>query len=156
MPRLGPFVAVTAILVTASPARAESREATERAARKARLSGDVTKGVELLSDLSLDTRDPTHIFNQARCFEQNNRCEEAIGRFREYLRKAPGLSPEVRADTEKHIADCQALLGQQPAPAPGSRACAGRDRVAGGQSQQAHPELSCAPQSHYARDRPGR
>jgi hypothetical protein len=121
MPRLGQLAALTVILLTASLAHAESREAMERAARKACLSGDVTKGVELLSDLFLDTRDPTHIFNQARCFEQNNRCEEAIGRFREYLRKAPVLSPEVRADTEKHIADCQALLAQKAAPVPGDQ-----------------------------------
>jgi hypothetical protein len=118
MPRLGPLAALAAILLTASVAHGESREATERAARKACLSGDVTKGVELLSDLFLDTRDATHIFNQGRCFEQNNRCEEALGRFREYLRKATALSAEVRTETEKHIADCQAVLAQQAALVP--------------------------------------
>ena len=70
------------------------------------------------SQLFVETKDPNYIFNQARCFEQNSHCEEAVGRFREYLRKASALSPEDKADTEKHIADCQALLGQKPTPEP--------------------------------------
>jgi hypothetical protein len=121
MPRLSHFVALPMILLTTSFAHAESKEATERAARKACLSGDVTRGVELLSDLFLDTKDATYIFNQGRCFEQNNRYEEAIARFREYLRKASGISTEVRADTEKHIADCQTLLGEKAAPTASSQ-----------------------------------
>jgi hypothetical protein len=99
-------------LCVAMAARAGDRGAQERAARKACLSGDYAKGIELLSDLFLDTRDPTHIFNQGRCYEQNSRYGEAIARFREYLRKATKIAPSDRADTEKHIADCQALLAQ--------------------------------------------
>ena len=72
-----------------------------------------------MSDLFIDTRDATYIFNQGRCFEQNDRCEDAIPRFREYLRKAGGLSPESRAEGEKHIAECQALLGPKSVPEAG-------------------------------------
>jgi hypothetical protein len=107
------------LIVLAAPlAHGAGNEAKQRAARKACLSGDYAKGVEILSDLFIDTLDPNHIFNQARCFEQNNRCAEAVSRFREYLRKATGLSSAEKADTEKHIADCQALLGQKVAPEP--------------------------------------
>jgi hypothetical protein len=107
------------LIVLAAPlARAAGTEAKERAARKACLSGDYAKGVEILSDLFIDTKDSTHIFNQARCFEQNSRFEEAISRFREYLRKATTISPDDKADAEKHITDCQALLGQKSAPEP--------------------------------------
>ena len=106
MSRLGILVALLSILLAPSLAQATSREVNERAARKA-----------CLSDLFLDTKDATYIFNEARCFEQNNRCEEAIGPFREYLRKAQGLTAAERADTEKHIADCQALLGAKTSPA---------------------------------------
>jgi hypothetical protein len=112
------MVAVPLILLTTPLAHAAGKEAQERAARKACLSGDYAKGVEILSDLFIDTKDPNFIFNQARCFEQNNRCEEAVSRFREYLRKASGLSAEDKADTEKHIADCQALMGTKAAPEP--------------------------------------
>jgi hypothetical protein len=106
------------ILLATPRAHAAGKEAKERAARKACLSGDYAKGVEILSDLFIDTKDANYIFNQARCFEQNNRCEEAVSRFREYLRKASSLGAEDKADTEKHIADCQALLGQKTVPEP--------------------------------------
>jgi hypothetical protein len=118
MRRLRFLSSILLILLAEPLAHAAGTEAKERAARKACLSGDYAKGVEILSDLFIDTKDANHIFNQARCFEQNSRCEEAISRFREYLRKANGLRPEDKADTEKHIADCQALLGQKPTPEP--------------------------------------
>jgi hypothetical protein len=118
MSRLGILIPLLSVLLASSLARATGTEAKERAARKACLSGDYAKGVEILSDLFLDTKDATYIFNQARCFEQNNRCEEAIGPFREYLRKARGLTAEEKADTERHIADCQALLGPKTSPTP--------------------------------------
>ena len=114
--RLGGLAAVfagLAILLGAPLAHAANTEARERVARKACLSGDYAKGVAILSDLFIDTMDANYIFNQARCFEQNSRYAEAISRFREYLRKVPNTSPSDRADTEKHIADCQALLGSK-------------------------------------------
>jgi hypothetical protein len=101
-------------------AHAAGKESKERAARKACLSGDYAKGVAILSDLFIQTEDANYIFNQARCFEQNSRCEEAIGRFREFLRKVTAITPADKADTEKHIAECQDLLGQKRAPAPTS------------------------------------
>jgi hypothetical protein len=105
---------------------AASHQAQERAARKACLGGDYAKGVNILADLFVETRDPTHIYNQGRCFEQNLRYQEAAGRFEEYLRTPDlKLSPEERAATEKHIADCREKLARergdspfQPAPQP--------------------------------------
>jgi tetratricopeptide (TPR) repeat protein len=106
------------------PARAASQQSLEKAARKACLIGDYEKGVSILSDLFIESKDPTYIFNQARCFEQNRRYEEAIARFQEYLRAAPRLRAADKDLTEKHIADCQHILDKQqartspPAPAP--------------------------------------
>ncbi len=94
----------------------DTKEAKERAARRACLTGDTATGVGILTDLFIDTKDTTHIFNQGRCFEQNGRCDEAINRFREYLRKSPNLSSETKADTEKHIADCLALSDPKTPP----------------------------------------
>jgi tetratricopeptide (TPR) repeat protein len=91
-----------------------SKEAKERAARKACLTGEAVAGVAILTDLYLDTKDPTHLFNQGRCFEQNRRYEDAIGRFREYLEKAKNLSAEDTADTNRHIAKCESYLRQEP------------------------------------------
>jgi len=100
-------------LLAPEPTHAASRQAQERAARKACLSGDSAKGVSILSDLFVDTKDPTYIFNQGRCFEQNRRYEDAIARFQEYLRAGMHLTPSDKESAEKHIADCQDLLAKQ-------------------------------------------
>lgn len=100
----------------ARPSAAAKRESAERAARKACLAGDYTTAMSILSDLFVETKDPTYIYNQGRCFEQNGRYEEAILRFREYLRTATGLSPADQAATQKHIDDCEGLLARQNSP----------------------------------------
>jgi len=109
----GMSLAAALLLLGAAPvARAAADDSQERVARKACLSGNYQKGVDILTDLFLNTRNPVHVYNQARCYEQNDRCGDAIPRFREYLRKATEASPDERAEAEKHIADCQALLRQ--------------------------------------------
>ena len=92
--------------------READKEAKEREARKACLEGDYAKGVGILSDLFLDFKVPTYIFNQGRCYEQNERYDEAISRFREYLRTGTEDIPLA----EKHIAECEALRQKKAAP----------------------------------------
>ena len=102
--------------------RAATRDERERAAKKACLNGDPAKGVKILTDLYVDTSDPNYLFNQGRCYEQNDQCEGAIVRFREYLRKA---GSEGRAEAQKHIAECESLLAQkrlEQAPPPAASA----------------------------------
>lgn len=127
MLRLKSTIILLSILFVVPVARAAKHDAKERAAKRACLNGEPAKGVQILTDLYIDSNDPTYIFNQGRCFEQNNRYEEAIGRFREYLRKIGGTTEADKADTkdaEKHIADCEAVLGRkvgepgQPTPPP--------------------------------------
>jgi hypothetical protein len=115
------IVTLFPLLLASAPASVENRQAKERTARKACLNGDYVKGVSILSDLFVDTKDPTYIFNQGRCFEQNRRYEDAVARFEEYLRT--NLDPQNRASGEKHLSDCQSKLTQerestavQPAP----------------------------------------
>jgi len=104
--------------------KAQGKQPQERAARTACLNGDYTKGVAILSELFVDTRDPTYLFNQGRCFEQNHRYEDALSRFEEYLRAAQGnLDAADQAAAEKHIADCKDrlppdLLNKAQASAP--------------------------------------
>jgi tetratricopeptide (TPR) repeat protein len=117
------------VVVLASPASAEKvkpKTGREKAAQKACALGDYQKGVDLLADMLVDSDDPNPVYNQGRCYEQNNRWEQAINRFREYLRKDANLSDGDRADVERHIAECEKALAQaaqaaQPAvaaPAP--------------------------------------
>jgi hypothetical protein len=95
----------------------DSLETKERAARKACLLGDVKTGTEILADLYLDTKNATYLYNQARCLEQNGQSAQAALRFREFLRKAPGLSPADSAGVQKRIDDLEATIDHRAAPA---------------------------------------
>ena len=48
--------------------------------------GEVSKGIAILAALYAETRNPSFVFNQARCYQQNGDLEKARERFREYLR----------------------------------------------------------------------
>jgi hypothetical protein len=108
------------LLSMVTPASGANRQDKERAARKACLNGDVAKGMEILSDLFVDTQNPIHIYNQGRCLEQNHQYKEAIERFREFLRtdETKALKPEDKASAEKHIVACKDTLGSDAAPIP--------------------------------------
>jgi tetratricopeptide (TPR) repeat protein len=94
------------------------RVAKEKAAKKACATGDYQKGVDILADLLVDTNDTVYIYNQGRCYQQSNRWEQAISRFREYLRKAKHLSEGDRADTQRQIDECQESMNQANAMLP--------------------------------------
>jgi tetratricopeptide (TPR) repeat protein len=104
------------VIATAGLARAQDRDARELEAKKACLGGHADKGIELLADLYAETNDPTYIYNQGRCFEQNGRFTEAVTRFREYLRKATAAAPDERAQLGKHITELESE-GHAAAPA---------------------------------------
>ena len=110
-----------AVLLLAVPsALGANVESKERAAKKACLLGDVDKGAEILADLYIDTNDAGYIYNQARCFEQNGKNDQAVLRFKEYLRKAKNI-PQAEIDAVlKKIDELQGAAGQhkaQPEPA---------------------------------------
>ena len=108
-------------LLVAMPAFAAGKQAPqsqEQAARKACLNGDYVKGTSILSDLFIQSGgNPVFIFNQARCFEQNRRYEDAVARFEEFVRTAEastaGLTPDDKTAAEKHIADCKRHIEQE-------------------------------------------
>jgi hypothetical protein len=98
---------------------AANRQAQERKAQKACLAGNPAKGVEILAGLYVETEDIAYIYNQGRCFEQNRKYEDAIGRFREYLVKGENLTAEEKAVAQKRIDACESYLPKNtPAPAP--------------------------------------
>ena len=118
MRNLAMLFVIPAILLS-FPARAfaANRQAKERVAKKACLAGDPTKGVEILAELYVDTNDITYIFNSGRCFEQNRKYEDAIGRFREYLVKGEKLTAEEKAVAQKRIEACESYLPKsEPRP----------------------------------------
>jgi hypothetical protein len=112
------FIACVSLVATSVHADGKDTQ-RKRAARKACLEGDYAKGVSILSDLFLDTKDATYIYNQARCLEQNGRFADAVLRFQEHLRVATDLTEADKEETRKHIQDCQDQLAKrngQPTP----------------------------------------
>ena len=100
-------------------AQAATKQAQEKEARKACLNGDYSEGVSILSNLFVETKDTTYIYNQGRCFEQNRRYEDAVARFQEFLRAGRGkLSSDDKSDAEQHIADCKQMLAQERSISP--------------------------------------
>ncbi len=95
-----------------------SKAAREKAAKKACAMGDAQKGADILTDLLVEFNDPNYIYNQARCYQQNNLFSQASSRFREYLRKAKDISESDRAETERQIADCEQSLAKASLPTP--------------------------------------
>ena len=124
MRRQTPLLVLFSLLLAVRIVHADATSAKERTARTACLAGDHAKGVQLLSELFVKTMDPTFIYDQGRCFEQNRRYDDAIARFQEYLRAGKKLSKADRADTEQHIADCEALLAKERSAAVSSPASA--------------------------------
>ena len=104
-----------------APAHADepARDPREDEARRECLAGRYQHGIDILATLFTETKDPNHIFNQARCFQQNSRPDDAIARFREYLRKAKDLPAAETAEVQSYIAECEAMKGDHaPPPAP--------------------------------------
>ena len=74
-----------------------------RQALAACAAGDAAKGVAILAELYAENRDPGYVFNQGRCYQQNGRAEQALNRFREYLRRATKATPDERREVQGFI-----------------------------------------------------
>ena len=106
------------ITMPAFAAGKQALQSQEQEARKACLNGDYAKGTSILSDLFIQSGgNPVFVFNQARCFEQNRRYEDAVARFEEFVRTAEaskaGIKPDDKTAAEKHIADCKRHIEQE-------------------------------------------
>lgn len=115
---IGALIIGLLVTVPALAAGKQALQSQEQAARKACLNGDYAKGTSILSDLFIQSGgNPIFVFNQARCFEQNRRYEDAVARFEEFLRTAEasraGLSQDDKSAAEKHIADCKRHMEQE-------------------------------------------
>jgi hypothetical protein len=95
-------------------------------ARRACAAGRVEQGIELLAQIIAETGDPNAVYNQARCYQGNGRSEQALARFREYLRIAEGILPRERARVRRFIGELEREVesrrrrGLAPAPPPPS------------------------------------
>jgi hypothetical protein len=131
------IAATTLALVLATAAqpalagnRAAANELRAREARKACAAGKTERGIELLAEIIAESEGENAanaVFNQARCYQQNGWVEEALVRFREYLRIAPGLpraerqqiegyTRELTAERDARTAAAAALAAAAPGP----------------------------------------
>jgi hypothetical protein len=113
--RLG-FVLLIFMAAPAAAQTSEERDPREVEARKACASGQVDRGIALLAEIIAETGDPTPVYNQARCYQQNGRTAEAIQRFREYLRLSPKAPPDEVARVQGFIHDLEAEGARAQAP----------------------------------------
>ena len=118
----GPALLACALALTAGAGAAHAEDpyhAREVEAKKACLARHTDRGIELLAELYAETNDPTYIYNQARCFQQGGKPQEALVSFREYLRKARDLPADEKAQVQGYITELEAQTRQgSPAPAP--------------------------------------
>jgi tetratricopeptide (TPR) repeat protein len=67
--------------------------------------GDVAKGIAILAQLYAETRNPSFVFNQGRCYQQNGQLDPARQRFQEYLRVGKNEPPEDIRRAEGYLAE---------------------------------------------------
>lgn len=108
------------------------------------LSNKTDSGVAILAKLYTLTGQPNYIYNQGRCYEQAARPDDAINKFREYLRVAKNAPASERADAEKHIEECRTLKAEQEREKR-TAAAAAAAAVAQPASATPPPDLTAAP-----------
>lgn len=114
----GLLTVISALAFAPVPAQAapKPREQREAEARRACAAGRVEAGIEILAELLTEFSHPNYIYNQGRCYQQNGKAEQAIVRFKEYLRAAQNITPEERVRVQRFIEELDAEL-QAAAPA---------------------------------------
>ena len=96
---------------------AHADDAREVEARKKFASGQYQEALNLFVQLFGETADPIFLRNVARCYQKLGQPELAIDRFREYLRKAKGLTAGEREEIEGYIKEMEELKRSKEASA---------------------------------------
>jgi hypothetical protein len=118
---LGIFAVLCAV-VGVRAAQAAPVSALELRARQDFAAGRYEQAIEIFAELYAKTADPIFLRNIARCYQKQNRVDEAIANFREYLTKAKKLAPGEREEVEGFIRELEAsrtpLKPAEPATPP--------------------------------------
>jgi hypothetical protein len=81
-------------------------------------SGNVDKGIAILGELYAETRNPSYVFNQGRCYQKNGQLEPARHRFAEYLRIGTSEPPEDIQRAQGFVKEIDDTLARQRASQP--------------------------------------
>jgi tetratricopeptide (TPR) repeat protein len=90
------------------PAAAQQDD-RELAARTHYLTGEYKQALDGYVQLYAETLHPTYLRNIGRCFQRMGEADKAIDAFRDYLRKAPSLTVEQRAEIDGFIREMNDL-----------------------------------------------
>jgi tetratricopeptide (TPR) repeat protein len=116
----GGRVAIAVVVGWCASAQAAPAPGTDRReieAREAFVTGRYQQALELFGKLYAETLHPTYLRNVGRCYQNLGDPDRAISTFRDYLRKAPALSPQERAEIDGYIAEMEALRQRRAAEA---------------------------------------
>jgi tetratricopeptide (TPR) repeat protein len=92
-----------------SGAAAEPRADVEVEARTDFAAGRYREALEIYAGLFARTQHPTYMRNIGRCYQKLGQPDDAIDRFREYLRLAGPIDDKSRQEVEGFIAEMEAL-----------------------------------------------
>lgn len=104
-------------MASAMPSEPADSAAKGNQARLECAAGNVEAGIRLLAELWVANRNPTWIYNQGRCYEQNAKNDLAAAKFREYLRVAVSLPGDKVEEVRRHIGELEELE-RSPAAEP--------------------------------------
>ena len=102
------MVLCAVVLPRARVAQAAPVSARELRARQDFAAGRYEQAIEIFAELYAKTADPIFLRNIARCDQKQNRADEAIDNFREYLRQAKKLSAGEKEEVEGYIRELEA------------------------------------------------
>ena len=140
---LGALAAVLLVLaVCGGAAQAQRADAREVKARQLFGLGRYAEALEIFASLYAETTHPTYIHNIGRCYQNLGEPDKAISSFKEYLRKAKGLTEQQRTEVEGYIAEMEELKRKRKAdqdaaarpPPPRAATNAGTKTAAAGAS----------------------
>lgn len=117
MVRFASLPVIVCWLVSSSgPALGRGADPREAQARAACAAGNVDIGIALLDEIATETGDQNAIYNQARCYQQNGRTDEALSHFKEYRRRVPDLAPDEAAQVDSFIRELEAEQARKAKP----------------------------------------
>ena len=106
------FVAALALAAVAHPASAEV-DKREMKAREDFGAGRYQEALDIFVKLYAEKLHPNYLRNIGRCYQNLGDADKAISSFREYLRKAKGVSADERAEVEGYIKEMEDLKKQR-------------------------------------------
>jgi hypothetical protein len=117
---------LTLVLLAPAGRAGAAEDPRELKAKRACAAGRVDEGVDVLAELFAETGDLTYVYNQGRCYQQNGVADKAINRFREYLRRATGLSAADRQEVQQFIDELEKQRREQAPPRRDDESAEGR------------------------------